>query len=173
MLTSLVTGGAGFIGSHLVEALLAAGRRVVVLDDLSTGTLANLASVQSHPDLRLVLDSVTNEQRLDELLDEADEVYHLAAVVGVRLVLEEPQRTVATNIDSVEAVAASSESPAEAAVSGQHERGVRQEPQISIGGGRRSRFWLRPRAAAGSTRAARRSMNTSPWRSISARVCRS
>jgi len=104
MMTSLVTGGAGFIGSHLVEALLAAGRRVVVLDDLSTGTLANLQRVQAHPDLRLVLDSVANERHLDELLDEADEVFHLAAVVGVRLVLEEPQRTVATNIDSVEAL---------------------------------------------------------------------
>jgi UDP-glucose 4-epimerase len=104
MMTSLVTGGAGFIGSHLVEALLAAGRRVVVLDDLSTGTLANLQRVQAHPDLRLVFDSVANERHLDELLDEADEVFHLAAVVGVRLVLEEPQRTVATNIDSVEAL---------------------------------------------------------------------
>jgi UDP-glucose 4-epimerase len=104
MLTSLVTGGAGFIGSHLVEALLAAGRRVVVLDDLSTGSLANLQRVQTHPNLSLVLDSIANEQHLDWLLDEADEVFHLAAVVGVRLVLEEPQRTVATNIDSVEAL---------------------------------------------------------------------
>jgi UDP-glucose 4-epimerase len=104
MTTSLVTGGAGFIGSHLVEALLAAGRRVVVLDDLSTGSLANLHHVQSHPHLRLILDSVTNEERLGELLDEADEVFHLAAVVGVRLVLEEPERTVATNIGSMESL---------------------------------------------------------------------
>jgi UDP-glucose 4-epimerase len=98
MRTSLVTGGAGFIGSHLVEALLAAGRRVVVLDDLSTGDVANLDKVRAHPALRLVLDSIANEKRLAELLDEADEVYHLAAVVGVRLVLEEPERTVETNV---------------------------------------------------------------------------
>jgi UDP-glucose 4-epimerase len=102
LVTSLVTGGAGFIGSHLVERLLAAGHRVIVLDDLSTGSLANLESVQSHPRLRLVLDTIANEPRLGELLDEADEVYHLAAVVGVRLVLEEPERTVTTNIGPTE-----------------------------------------------------------------------
>ena len=102
--TSLVTGGAGFIGSHLVEALLASGRRVVVLDDLSTGTLANLERVRGNPHLRFVHDSITNERRLGELLDEADEVYHLAAVVGVRRVLEQPEQTVATNVEPVEAI---------------------------------------------------------------------
>jgi UDP-glucose 4-epimerase len=100
--TALVTGGAGFIGSHLVEALLAAGRRVVVLDDFSTGALANLAAVRDHPQLRLVADSITNEARLRELLDTADEVYHLAAVVGVRRVLDEPEQTVATNVGPTE-----------------------------------------------------------------------
>jgi UDP-glucose 4-epimerase len=104
MLTSLVTGGAGFIGSHLVEALLAAGRRVVVLDDLSTGSLANLERVRAHPHLQVVVDSITHEERLGALADEADEVYHLAAVVGVRLVLEDPGRTVATNITPTEAL---------------------------------------------------------------------
>ena len=101
---SLVTGGAGFIGSHLVEALLARGRSVVVLDDLSTGSLANLAAVHNHPRLRFVRDTIANEKHLDELLDEADEIFHLAAVVGVRRVLNEPQRTVATNIEPVEAI---------------------------------------------------------------------
>ena len=102
MRTILVTGGAGFIGSHLVERLLAAGHRLVVFDDLSTGSLANLDGVKSHPRLRLVVDNLANEKVLGELLDEADEVYHLAAVVGVRLVLEEPERTVTTNIGPTE-----------------------------------------------------------------------
>lgn len=102
MRTSLVTGGAGFIGSHLVEALLARGRWVVVLDNLSTGSRANLSAVQSHPRLRLVVDSIGNEARLAELMDEVDEVYHLAAVVGVRLVLDDPARTTTTNLGGTE-----------------------------------------------------------------------
>ena len=102
MVHSFVTGGAGFIGSHLVEALLASGRHVIVLDDLSTGSLSNLERAQHNPQLRFVLDSIRNETRLCQILDEADEVYHLAAVVGVRRVLEEPAQTVATNIDPVE-----------------------------------------------------------------------
>jgi UDP-glucose 4-epimerase len=104
MQTSLVTGGAGFIGSHLVEALLAAGRRVLVLDDLSTGSLANLEQVRHHPHLQVVIGSVNDEARLSELVAQADDVYHLAAVVGVRLVLEEPIRTVTTNINPTEAL---------------------------------------------------------------------
>jgi UDP-glucose 4-epimerase len=102
MQTSLVTGGAGFIGSHLVEALLEADRRVVVIDNLSTGSLANLAKVRHHADLQIVIDTISNATRLAELVERADEVYHLAAVVGVRLVLEEPERTVATHIAPTE-----------------------------------------------------------------------
>jgi UDP-glucose 4-epimerase len=104
MHTSLVTGGAGFIGSHLVEALLAAGRRVLVLDDLSTGSAANLDRVRHHPQLQVVLDSIANEGRLAELISQADDVYHLAAVVGVRLVLDDPVRTVNTNVGPTEAL---------------------------------------------------------------------
>jgi UDP-glucose 4-epimerase len=102
--TCLVTGGAGFIGSHLVEALLAGGGRVVVLDDLSTGSLANLEGVAGHPNLRIVVDSICKENVMAGLLDEADEVYHLAAVVGVRRVLEQPELTVTTNVGPTEAI---------------------------------------------------------------------
>ncbi|HLN26610.1 MAG TPA: GDP-mannose 4,6-dehydratase [Gemmataceae bacterium] len=104
MQTSLVTGGAGFIGSHLVEALLAEGRRVLVLDDFSTGAIANLERVRQHPNLQIVMDSISNEIRLTELVEQADEVYHLAAVVGVRLVLDEPARTVATHVGPTEMI---------------------------------------------------------------------
>ena len=104
MRTCLVTGGAGFIGSHLVEALLAAGRRVLVLDDLSTGTLDNLHSARSHTALHIVVDTIANETQLTKLIDQADEIYHLAAVVGVRLVLDEPERTVATNVWPTETI---------------------------------------------------------------------
>jgi UDP-glucose 4-epimerase len=104
MQTSLVTGGAGFIGSHLVEALLAAGRRVLVLDDLSTGAMTNLQRVHKHPNLNIYIDSIANEQRIAELIEQADEIFHLAAVVGVRLVLDEPARTVATHIGPTELI---------------------------------------------------------------------
>jgi UDP-glucose 4-epimerase len=104
MKTSLVTGGAGFIGSHLVEALLAKGGRVLVIDDLSTGALTNLTRAAEHPNLKFEIDSVFNETRLAALIEQADEVYHLAAAVGVRLVLEDPLRTVATNVDPTESI---------------------------------------------------------------------
>jgi UDP-glucose 4-epimerase len=103
-LTTLVTGGAGFIGSHLVEALLQTGRSVVVLDDLSTGSLDNLAAVRDHPRLRVVVGDIADADRLGGLLDTADEVYHLAAVVGVRRVLEEPEQTVTTNVGPTETI---------------------------------------------------------------------
>jgi UDP-glucose 4-epimerase len=98
---ALVTGGAGFIGSHLVEALLARGDRVVVVDDLSTGDIANLAAVADHPRLRFVRGSVADESLLRELLHGSPgvaEVYHLAAAVGVGLIASNPIQTIETNI---------------------------------------------------------------------------
>ena len=101
---ALVTGGAGFIGSHLTEALLAAGREVVVLDDLSTGQLGNLAGVAGHPRLEVVAGSVTDETLVRKLVTGADLVYHLAAAVGVRLILDRPVETIETNIMGTETI---------------------------------------------------------------------
>ena len=95
---ALVTGGAGFIGSHLTEALLAEGHEVTVIDDLSTGRAENLATVVASPRLHTQWGSILEEENLQELIDEADVVYHLAAAVGVRLILERPVETIETNI---------------------------------------------------------------------------
>lgn len=100
MFTTLVTGGAGFIGSHLVETLLANGRRVVVIDDLSTGSLDNLIDHQKNPRLTVHIETIENQTLMRELIAEVDEVYHLAALVGVRKILEEPERTIAVNHDA-------------------------------------------------------------------------
>lgn len=95
---ALVTGGAGFIGSHLTEALLAAGHEVAVIDDLSTGRVENLGAVLASPGLRTHWASVLEEEALQDFVDEADVVFHLAAAVGVRLILERPVATIETNI---------------------------------------------------------------------------
>ncbi|MHB1987956.1 MAG: NAD-dependent epimerase/dehydratase family protein [Acidimicrobiales bacterium] len=102
--TYLVTGGAGFIGSHLVEALLGRGDRVVVLDALSTGRLANLDRVGGHPGFRFVQGSILDELVVDEAVHECDVVVHLAAAVGVRLIVEHPLRSFITNIRGTENV---------------------------------------------------------------------
>lgn len=94
----LVTGGAGFIGSHLVDALLARGDSVVAVDNLTTGRLANLDQACSSPDFRFVHGSVLDELLVDELVHECDVVVHLAAAVGVKLVVEQPLKSLTTNI---------------------------------------------------------------------------
>jgi UDP-glucose 4-epimerase len=101
---TLITGGAGFIGSHLAEALLAEGGEVVVLDDLSTGRIENLRAIQSHPRFTMTVGSVRDEGLVEKLVDSADVVYHLAAAVGVRLILEQPVATIETNIVGTEMV---------------------------------------------------------------------
>jgi UDP-glucose 4-epimerase len=101
---ALITGGAGFIGSHLAEALLAAGDEVAVLDDLSTGRPDNLAAVEGHPRLSLTVGSIQDESLLRKLVRDADMVFHLAAAVGVRLILERPVDTIETNVFGTELV---------------------------------------------------------------------
>jgi len=94
----LITGGAGFIGSHLAEALLARGDRVTVVDNESTSSVANLAAVREHPKFRYVRGSVARRALVRRLLDDVDCVYHLAAAVGVELIASNPIRTIETNV---------------------------------------------------------------------------
>lgn len=103
-MTCLITGGAGFIGSHLTEALIASGEKVIVLDDLSTGSVENLAAVRTNPALRCYFESVMERRLLAELVDEADAIFHLAAAVGVRRIIESPVRTIETNVKGTELV---------------------------------------------------------------------
>ncbi|MGW0828119.1 NAD-dependent epimerase/dehydratase family protein [Streptomyces sp. NPDC002845] len=100
----LVTGGAGFIGSHLVDALLAQGKEVVVLDNLATGRMSNLRRAQEHPCFRFVHGSVLDELLVDELARECETVVHLAAAVGVKLIVEQPLKSFITNIRGTETV---------------------------------------------------------------------
>ena len=102
--SALITGGAGFIGSHLSELLLADGWEVFVLDDLSTGSERNVAHLRDRRDFHLVVDSVLKASVVNELVHRCDVVYHLAAAVGVRLIVEEPVRTLVTNIQGTENV---------------------------------------------------------------------
>jgi UDP-glucose 4-epimerase len=101
---ALVTGGAGFIGSHLVEHLLGRGDHVVVLDDLSTGSLDNLAGVRSHPELEVEVGSILDRAALARLTEGCERVYHLAAAVGVRLIVDQPLTGMRTNIHGTEHV---------------------------------------------------------------------
>ena len=102
----LITGGAGFIGSHLADELLAQGHRVHVLDDLSTGSIDNLAHLKGHERFGYTIDSATNEPLVAELVDAADVVYHLAAAVGVELIVESPVSAIETNVHCTEIVLA-------------------------------------------------------------------
>ena len=100
----LITGGAGFIGSHLADALLAAGHHVHVMDDLSTGAMANIAHLKSRPDFEYTIGSASVPRVVAEAVDEADIVYHLAAAVGVELIVQSPVRTIETNVRCTEVV---------------------------------------------------------------------
>jgi UDP-glucose 4-epimerase len=103
-LRALITGGAGFIGSHLAEALLNEGYEVDVIDNLSTGSIRNIGHLKSHPKFKYVIDTLTNEPLLAELIDRNDVIFHFAAAVGVKLIVEEPVHTIETNVHGTEVV---------------------------------------------------------------------
>ena len=100
----LITGGAGFVGSHLAEVLLKQGDEVWSVDDLSTGSIENLDHLKSHPRFHYVTENILNVAKLAELIDRVDAIFHMAAAVGVRLIVESPVRTIETNIRGTEII---------------------------------------------------------------------
>lgn len=102
----LITGGAGFIGSHLADAYLQRGDEVLIIDDLSTGTIENIRHLKNNPNFQYTIDSVHNQPVTAELVDQCDVVVHLAAAVGVKLIVESPVRTIETNVRGTEVVLA-------------------------------------------------------------------
>lgn len=100
----LITGGAGFIGSHLADALVESGEDVYVVDDLSTGSVLNIEHLQSHPRFHHFFDTIMNRFLMAELIDRADVIFHMAAAVGVRLIVESPVKTIETNVRGTEIV---------------------------------------------------------------------
>src|SRR2546427_4647724 len=101
---ALITGGAGFIGSHLAEALLASGHAVAAIDNLSTGSRRNVEHLLPHPQFQFVEDDVLDEPQMARLVAEADIVFHLAAAVGVRWIIDHPLLSIRTNIRATEVV---------------------------------------------------------------------
>jgi UDP-glucose 4-epimerase len=101
---ALITGGCGFIGSHLAEALLARGDQVTVVDDLSTGRFENIQPLVSHPSFHFAIETIANETVMDRLVSECDIIYHLAAAVGVELIVHDPVRVIETNIKGCETI---------------------------------------------------------------------
>ena len=100
----LITGGSGFIGGHLAEALLDAGHTVFIIDDLSTGSIENIAHLKGRPGFHYTIDTVFNDAVVAELVDRADVVFHLAAAVGVKLIVQDPVHTLETNVHGTEVV---------------------------------------------------------------------
>ncbi len=95
---TLITGGAGFIGSHLAEKQLAAGHEVFIIDDLSTGSLENIAGIEKHGNLHFILDTIRDESIMENLIKQVDQVFHLAAAVGVKWIIDNPLRSIQTNV---------------------------------------------------------------------------
>ncbi len=100
----LITGGAGFVGSHLADRLIADGNEITVIDDLSTGKYSNVEHLEGNGNFRLMIDTVRNEPLLEELVRDADQVYHMASAVGVRLIMEQPVKTIETIFHGTDAI---------------------------------------------------------------------
>ena len=135
---ALVTGGAGFIGSHLSELLLADGWEVFALDDLSTSSIKNVAHLKERWDYHLVVDSVLSPSVVNELVHKCDVVFHLAAAVGVRLIVEQPVRTLVTNVQGTEIVARQLQPVREAGADRVDVGGVRRPPRREAARGGRA-----------------------------------
>jgi UDP-glucose 4-epimerase len=152
---ALITGGAGFIGSHLAERLVERGDHVTVLDDLSTGTRANLRALEGHARFRFVEGSVLDEPLVQDLVDEADLVYHLAAAVGVDFILRCPLRSLETNILGTETVLRACDSAcrrvliaSSSEVYGKNDKGALSEDHDRILGSSRLTRWFYSEAKA-------------------------
>src|SRR5712691_1523040 len=146
---ALITGGAGFIGSHLAERLLEAGHSVTVIDNLATGSLDNIRHLLENPEFELVTESVLNDGLMEYLIRRCDVVYHLAAAVGVRWILDHPLLSIRTNIRATEIVlehASRCEKPVLIAstseVYGKNDRGALREDDDSIIGSTQITRWL-------------------------------
>ena len=134
---ALITGGAGFIGSHLAERLLAQGHTVSVLDDLSTGRLENIEHLVGDEHFTCTIGSVTNEAVVGRLIDQVDVVFHLAAAVGVRLVCERPVHTIETNVHGTETVLKQASAATQTCARRLDVRGLREGHRAAVPGGRR------------------------------------
>ena len=134
----MITGGAGFIGSHLAELLLDEGWEVWALDDLSTGSNDNVAALAERPEFHLVVESVLSPAVVSELVHKCDVVYHLAAVVGVQLIVEQPGHTLLTNIQGTENVLEYCTSFEKRGARGLVLRGLRRPPRGRVPAGGRA-----------------------------------
>ncbi len=158
----LITGGAGFIGSHLADAYIARGDEIFILDDLSTGSIDNIRHLRGHPRFHYSIESVHHGPTVAELVDQCDVVFHLAAAVGVRLIVESPVRTIETNVHGTEVVLAKANKKKKKVLiaSTSEVYGLsdqvpfREDGNLVLGP---------PRAAGGVTPVPRRSTNSSHW----------
>lgn len=167
----LITGGAGFIGSHLAEALLARGDDVLILDDLSTGSMENIRHLKPNPSFHYWIDTVMNRILLAELVDESDLVIHFAAAVGVRLIVESPVHTIETNVKGTELVLQAAQKKKKTVL-------VASTSEVM---GRAPRFpsarmaiwsWARQAKGAGATQLQRLWTSSSAWPITARKNCR-